>query len=203
MNLHDLCFKNSANPVKLFFDILRAEAADIYHLSKTFTQVKTLSLRLRNRKGFEVPNLVPIFAKLEKLVLLMADVDPKLMLEFILSLLKASPLLHRLELHLPSLSKKNRGKLQMKSTLERLFQHKCLKKVKIFNFQGAPVELQLVRYLLKSATGVDSMTIVRREQLYEGDGKWRGSQFEPGVTRKQVLTRLVGHLPFFTRLTVL
>ncbi|KAL3529667.1 hypothetical protein ACH5RR_008989 [Cinchona calisaya] len=104
---------------------------------------------------------------------------------------------------LPLRSNEHASRLQMKLDVEKLFWHKCLKKVKIFKFEGAPIELQLVKCVLKSAILVDNLTIIRRGQLFLGNGEWEEYRIQPKVTRDQVRKRLIGHLPFFTRLTVL
>ena len=87
--------------------------------------------------------------------------------------------------------------------IENFFQHQCLKEVKMFNFCGAPLELQFAVFLLKSTVALQKMTIIRRAQYYEGDGKWIKSFREPEVTEEQVLQLFVGHVPASVKLLVL
>ncbi|KAL3507652.1 hypothetical protein ACH5RR_033034 [Cinchona calisaya] len=171
---------------------------------------------LQIKKCWRFPKHIQTFTKLRDTVLRMADIGPESVLKMTLALLKASPLVHSLELHgictkntficpsvvelfsnpllttyiyvlyLPHLTDDTASKQPNKLSFRKLFQTNSLKKVKIFNLQSAPIEVQIATYFLRNATGLENMTIIRQGQLYEADGKWwEDPQSIPKITRKQ------------------
>ncbi|KAL3506142.1 hypothetical protein ACH5RR_031524 [Cinchona calisaya] len=151
-----------------------------------------------------IPEQFQTFSELEDLVLRVWEVDPEFVLKQTIAFLKASPVLRRLELHLPRVAEETASELPRRLPFQKLFKSNCLKEVKMFNFQGAPIQLQLGTYFLRNATGLENMTVIRRGQLYEGDGKWtKDCRFMPEVTRKHVRKRLLGDVPSGTKLIVL
>ncbi|KAL3529666.1 hypothetical protein ACH5RR_008988 [Cinchona calisaya] len=98
--LRRIWFRDSVKLLKLCFVSFEEEGAYTFSQSGTFPQLQTLSLGLNVEKGFEISKSFPTFPKLRELVLFMEYIYPGSMLDFIISFLKASPLLHKLDLHL-------------------------------------------------------------------------------------------------------
>ncbi|XP_059652764.1 F-box/LRR-repeat protein 13-like isoform X2 [Cornus florida] len=150
------------------------------------------------RNEDRVPKLLPTFTKLKHLVLIFFGRHPEYPLELISSLVKASPILQKLEIHLPVFE----NKIVQKKM--KLYCHKHLKEVQIHNFQGFGMKVEPIVYLLKCATSIQNITIGRDLWSYEGNGVWSIPSFDRGEIRKrQVCKKFRGKVPSTTRLRVL
>ncbi|XP_059652770.1 F-box/FBD/LRR-repeat protein At1g13570-like isoform X2 [Cornus florida] len=165
-------------------------------LPSEFPQLEYLLLSLRDIEEDTVPKNLPTFAKLKHLVLVFIGPHRESPLELISSLLKASPLLEKLELHLPPLVKIETLKKKMK-----LCRLKHLKEVEIHNFRGIRNEAKLIVYLLKCAIAIKNITIGCDLRIYEGDGVWSIPKFGRGrIKEKRVYKMFRGKVPSTTRL---
>ncbi|XP_059652772.1 F-box/FBD/LRR-repeat protein At1g13570-like isoform X2 [Cornus florida] len=170
-------------------------------LPSEFPQLEYLLLTLRDIEEDTVPKNLPTFAKLKHLVLVFIGPHRESPLELISSLVKASPLLEKLELHLPIMPSVKNETLKKKMILCRL---KHLKEVEIHNFRGIRDEVELIVYLLKCATAIENITIGCDLRIYDGDGVWSNPKFGRGrIKKKRVYKMFRGKVPSTTRLRVL
>lgn len=95
-----------------------------------------------------------------------------------------------------------KSKSKSKSESES-FQHERLEEVEIFNFHGAQDEVKLAIYLLRNMVVLRKMKIIRKAQLYQGDGKWMESNLPTAIEREQVHKRLAQEVPYNTQLIIL
>ncbi|CAL5347417.1 unnamed protein product [Camellia sinensis] len=179
--LRQLLFKNSAQPMRsLFLGFARVE-------------------------GDMIPKQLPTFTKLKELVLMVVKPSPTSVLEITSSLVKASPFLRKLQLHLPYKSYRGREKISLEKSKSESesFQREQLEEVEIFNFHGAEDEVKLAIYLLRNMVVLQKMKIIRKGQLYEGDSKLMESSLPTAIEREQVHKRLAQEVPYNTQLIIL
>ncbi|PSS21777.1 F-box/LRR-repeat protein [Actinidia chinensis var. chinensis] len=207
--LRRLSFKNSAQPVRLCFCPVRDAVAGIPYaffdrLATDFPQPETMFLGFSRLKDDMIPKQLPTFTKLKELVLWIAGTFPRSLVKVISSLLKASPLLLKLQLHLPIISTETSNITQKKKVpLEKSFQHERLEEVEMFSFHGAQHEVELAIYLLSNMVVLRKMKIIRKTQKYEGDGRWSASKLPTKIKRKQVRKMLRGEVPQNAQLIVI
>ncbi|KAF5941870.1 hypothetical protein HYC85_019512 [Camellia sinensis] len=172
---------------------------------KYFPQLESLFLGFARVEGDMIPKQLPTFTKLKELVLMVVKPSPTSVLEITSSLVKASPFLRKLQLHLPYKSYRGREKISLEKSKSESesFQHEQLEEVEIFNFHGAEDEVKLAIYLLRNMVVLQKMKIIRKAQLYEGDGKWMESSLPTAIEREQVHKRLAQEVPYNTQLIIL
>ncbi|GMP77472.1 hypothetical protein CsSME_00033740 [Camellia sinensis var. sinensis] len=207
--LRQLLFKNSAQPVRVcFFPVWNTLAGINYAFGRfatDFPQLESLFLGFARVEGDMIPKQLPTFTKLKELVLMVVKPSPTSVLEITSSLVKASPFLRKLQLHLPYKSYRGREKISLEKSKSESesFQHEQLEEVEIFNFHGAEDEVKLAIYLLRNMVVLQKMKIIRKAQLYEGDGKWMESSLPTAIEREQVHKRLAQEVPYNTQLIIL
>ncbi|CAL5413564.1 unnamed protein product [Camellia sinensis] len=207
--LRQLLFKNSAQPVRVcFFPVWNTLAGINYAFGRfatDFPQLESLFLGFARVEGDMIPKQLPTFTKLKELVLMVVKPSPTSVLEITSSLVKASPFLRTLQLHLPYKSYRGREKISLEKSKSESesFQHEQLEEVEIFNFHGAEDEVKLAIYLLRNMVVLQKMKIIRKGQLYEGDGKWMESSLPTAIEREQVHKRLAQEVPYNTQLIIL
>ncbi|CAL5424173.1 unnamed protein product [Camellia sinensis] len=207
--LRQLLFKNSAQPVRVcFFPVWNTLAGINYAFGRfatDFPQLESLFLGFARVEGDMIPKQLPTFTKLKELVLMVVKPSPTSVLEITSSLVKASPFLRKLQLHLPYKSYRGREKISLEKSKSESesFQHEQLEEVEIFNFRGAEDEVKLAIYLLRNMVVLQKMKIIRKAQLYEGDGKWMESSLPTAIEREQVHKRLAQEVPYNTQLIIL
>ena len=108
-------------------------------------------------------------------------------------------------MQLPYKSYRGREKISLEKSKSESesFQHEQLEEVEIFNFRGAEDEVKLAIYLLRNMVVLQKMKIIRKAQLYEGDGKWMESSLPTAIEREQVHKRLAQEVPYNTQLIIL
>ncbi|XP_028077707.1 F-box/FBD/LRR-repeat protein At1g13570-like [Camellia sinensis] len=207
--LRQLLFKNSLQPVRVcFFPVWNTLAGINYAFGRfatDFPQLESLFLGFARVEGDMIPKQLPTFTKLKELVLMVVKPSPTSVLEITSSLVKASPFLRKLQLHLPYKSYRGREKISLEKSKSESesFQHEQLEEVEIFNFHGAEDEVKLAIYLLRNMVVLQKMKIIRKGQLYEGDSKWMESSLPTAIEREQVHKRLAQEVPYNTQLIIL
>ncbi|KAA8542519.1 hypothetical protein F0562_023671 [Nyssa sinensis] len=200
-----LC-KSSAAVARLCFCTVWNPLAGVKYalssLTSDFPQLETLLLTLPRIKEDMIPDSIPTFTKLKHLVLMFIGAHPEGFLELTSSLIKASPLLYKLELHLPIPLKENKiVQEKIPSELEVCRRHKQLREVEMYNFHGDQKEVELFVYLLNSAN-IERIKIGRDIRFYRGDGEWLNAGFLSKIKRKQARKLLRGKVPSATRLII-
>ncbi|PON61203.1 F-box domain containing protein [Parasponia andersonii] len=182
-------------------------------LARDFPRLETLIYTFPLLKAKYMPTNLPTFAKLKHLSLILVRSSVKetlCLLEPTASLLKASPLLHKLELHLPgsrissSISIRDWMKKKEIETCRECWQHYNLREVDLFNFHGNKREVELVEYLVKHTVSLEKIQVDQKRLRYV-DGKWLDDTFRVGLhlTRESVFRMLRERIPTSTDLIVL
>uniref|UniRef100_A0A5B7B669 F-box domain-containing protein n=1 Tax=Davidia involucrata TaxID=16924 RepID=A0A5B7B669_DAVIN len=206
--LSRILFKNSAAVARLCFctvwDPLAGVKYALSSIANDFPQLETLLLTSPHIKEDMIPKSIPTFTKLKHLVLMFIGSHPESLMELTTSLLKASPLLYKLELHLPIPSGKNKivqEKIPLESEL--CSRHKQLREVEMYNFHGDQKEVELLVYLLNYAISLEKIKICRSLRIYQGDGEWLNPGSPSTIRRKQVHKMLRGKVPSAAKLIVM
>ncbi|PIA40729.1 hypothetical protein AQUCO_02400062v1 [Aquilegia coerulea] len=160
------------------------------NLSNHVAKLESLMLSMSYIKESLIPKQ---FANLKKLVLMITTLKGTLW-DFI-SLLHASPYLHRLELHwlLTSFTKCEEGLTLTPFDSSHLY----LKKIVLTGFTGSTHEIEFATYLVKSTTVLKKMTIGCRAKCYNPkDGFFRAAEVaEKKNMEEQASKQLTDILP--------
>ncbi|KAM7463218.1 hypothetical protein LguiA_031339 [Lonicera macranthoides] len=119
----------------------------------------------------ELPEEVPKFTNIKQLVLTVFPFDDEDELYWISYILKAFPLLHKLQLNLfcPSFIKKSRDVDRNLTECP----HRNLKELEINGFYGNKHEVDLLKYLLENAVGLEVLVINPYQKVYKGFDNWK------------------------------
>ncbi|XP_043725567.1 F-box/LRR-repeat protein At2g42720-like [Telopea speciosissima] len=117
---------------------------------------------------FPLENL-PTYSKLTQLVLV-ATAPEKHFFIWITTLMKVSPFLKKLQLHLSHLKDESETQEIIRPSN---FPHINLKFVEVNGFVGYKEQIDIVTYILKNAIALESLLIDTHPRFYLGDGKWK------------------------------
>ncbi|XP_042495943.1 F-box/FBD/LRR-repeat protein At1g13570-like [Macadamia integrifolia] len=173
----EICFENTPLLVNLMlhtvgfhswdgatFALTRLPVYNILHLESLFVY----NTRLYLEPVFPLESL-PTFNKLTKLVMV-TGIPEKDFFFWTVTLMKVSPFLKALQLHLSHLKDESESREIAKPSN---FFHSHLKFVEVNGFAGYNEQIDILTYILKNAIALESLLIDPHPRFYLGDGKWK------------------------------